>query len=34
MKIFVVVCAVFFSLLNGCKSDEQEAASPSDEQEA
>ena len=28
MKIFVVVCAVFFSLLNGCKSDEQESALP------
>ena len=34
MKVFVVVCAVFFSFLNGCKSDEQESASPSDEQES
>ena len=34
MKIFVVVCAVFFCLLNGCKSGEQESASPSDEQES
>ena len=34
MKLFVVVCAVFFGLLNGCKSDEQESASPSDEQES
>lgn len=34
MKLFVVVYAVFFSLLNGCKSDEQESASPSDEQES
>ena len=34
MKLFVVVCAVFFGLLNGCKSDEQEPASPSDEQES
>ena len=33
MTNFVVVCAVFFSLLNGCKSGEQESASPSDEQE-
>ena len=33
MKIFVV-CAVFISLLNGCKSGEQESASASDEQES
>ena len=34
MKIFIIVCAVFFSFLNGCESDEQESASPSDEQES
>lgn len=34
MKIFIIVCAVFFSFLNGCKSGEQESASPSDEQES
>lgn len=33
MTMCVVLCAVFFSLLNGCNSDEQEPASPSGEQE-
>ena len=28
MKIFIIVCAVFFSFLNGCKSGEQESALP------